>query len=142
MEKIYDKMWIYFLSLTEVFIMLFNDIFKTIVNSHKKYHWLMGTFLYMLLNSMVPLYYLFTNDITKIYTSGNFNSESGDYITYIELFKSSVLIFLLTLCIFAVKQFILLKKDVRESYTKKKRAEQLDYLLENYTIDPEEKKES
>lgn len=39
----------------QVFIQLFNDLMYSIMNSNKKYHWLVGTFLHMLINSIIPL---------------------------------------------------------------------------------------
>lgn len=102
----------------QVFIQLFNDLICSIMNSNKKYHWLIGTFLFMLINSITPLYYLFIGDINKIIKEGSYNTETTDFVTYYTSFRVSVYIFITTIIIFIIRQYININRQLRNNKNK------------------------
>lgn len=105
-------------SVVKIFSCITKDIIDSILNMNKKYHWLIGTFLYMLINSIIPLYYLFIGDINKIFKEGSYNTETTDFVTYYTSFKFSVYIFLITFIIFIIRQYININRQLRNNKNK------------------------
>lgn len=119
-------------SLYRVLIILFNDFLSGILQLNRKYHWLVGTLIYMLLNSIVPLYYIFIGQPEKIYKEGTFNSETSEFVTFGASFRLSVYLFLFALFIFIIKQLLLEWKKSEVDYTRKERLQQLNDLMESH----------
>ena len=53
------EFYVFINSVVQIFSCITKDIIDSILNMNKKYHWLIGAFLYLLINSIIPLYYLF-----------------------------------------------------------------------------------
>lgn len=137
-SKITKEFEILILSISELFSSLFTDFLNIIIRSNKKYHWIVGGFLYMLANSVIPLYYIFTDNFDGLKKEGSVDYESGDFVTYLNSFKLSVYIFLIISIIFIFIELRKLRGPVIEWINRKKRLEQLDNLLDKYTL-PEKK---
>lgn len=139
-HKIIKYLIVFNNSLCRIFIILFNDFLSGILQLNRKYHWLVGSLIYMLLNSIVPLYYIFTGQPAKIYNEGTFNSENLEFVTFGASFRLSVYLFLFVLIVFIIKQLSLEWKISEIDYKKNERLQQLDDLLESHTIENDRNK--
>lgn len=137
-KKDYSRFELFIIALGDIFGSLFNDLFNSIVNSRKEYHVLIGGFVYLILSSMFPLYYVFVGDINGLYNDGSFNSESGEFVTYLSMFKFSVYIFIICIIYFFIKQYLNIRGDIKKYLIRETRKKQLDNLLETHTIPKDE----
>lgn len=117
-SKLTFEFYVFINSVGKIFSCITKDIIDSISSMNKKYHWLVGTFLYMLINSIIPLYYLFIGDINKIFKEGSYNTETTDFVTYYTSFKFSVYIFLITFIIFIIRQYININRQLRNNKNK------------------------
>lgn len=112
------EFYVFIDSVVKIFSSITKDIIDSILNMNKKYHWLVGTFLFMLINSITPLYYLFIGDINKIIKEGSYNTETTDFVTYYTSFRVSVYIFITTIIIFIIRQYININRQLRNNKNK------------------------
>lgn len=110
------EFYVFINSVVKIFSCITKDIIDSILSMNKKYHWLIGTFLYMLINSIIPLYCLFIGDINKIFKEGSYRTT--DFVTYYTSFKFSVYIFLITFIIFIIRQYININRQLRNNKNK------------------------
>ena len=112
------EFYVFINSVVQIFSCITKDIIDSILNMNKKYHWLIGAFLYLLINSIIPLYYLFIGDINKIFKEGSYNTETTDFVTYYTSFRVSVYIFITTIIIFIIRQYININRQLRNNKNK------------------------
>lgn len=137
-KKDYSRFELFIIASGNIFGSLFNDFFNTIAKSRKEYHVLIGGFVYLILSSIFPLYYVFVGDIDGLYNDGSFNSESGDFVTYLSIFKFSVYIFIICIIYFFFKQYLNIRGDIKKYLIRETRKKQFNNLLETHTIPEDE----